>query len=198
MKAKRSPPGFASSGAGIGPLALAQAPDGTIIVSGGQYRNELYRFNPITGGTANNASLWTTLDEPVSSLAFDSQGALWAATLGGPLLRLDPVTGQVLGRFGDGLDIALAIQPHTDLIYVSSGNGVEIFDPKTSTFSHYSRDENLRVVSLAFAPDGTLWATTWPDRRQRRSSSTTMRGPTSCSRSIRTSIPSPSAAEYAA
>ena len=46
------------------------------------------------------------------------------------------------------------------------GGGVEIFDPATATFTHYSRDLNLRVASLAFAPDGTLWATTWPDRRR--------------------------------
>ncbi len=46
------------------------------------------------------------------------------------------------------------------------GGGVEIFDPATETFSHFSRDLNLRVASLNFAPDGSLWATTWPDRKQ--------------------------------
>jgi hypothetical protein len=60
----------------------------------------------------------------------------------------------------------LAIEPATGLIYVSSGRGVEIFDPDTQSFTHYSRDLNLRVGSLAFAPDGALWATTWPDRRE--------------------------------
>src|SRR5262249_45457075 len=47
-----------------------------------------------------------------------------------------------------------------------SGHGVEIFDPATGQFTHYSRDLDLRVGSLAFAADGTLWATTWPDRTQ--------------------------------
>src|SRR5262249_11902455 len=58
--------GFASSGAGIGPMALAQAPDGTILVSGGAFRNELYRLNPLLGGTADNASRLATLDQPLS------------------------------------------------------------------------------------------------------------------------------------
>ena len=82
------------------------------------------------------------------------------------MLQLDPDTGDIMNEFGDGLTIALAIEPYTQWIYVSSGNGVEIFDPATQTFTHYSRDRNLRVGGLAFAPDGTLWATTWPDRRQ--------------------------------
>src|SRR5262245_60694582 len=73
--------------------------------------------------------------------------------------------------------MAMAIQPTTGLICVAKGavwsggvngvgGGVEIFDPNTQTFTHYSKDLNLRVASLAFAPDGTLWATTWPDRHQ--------------------------------
>src|SRR5207249_2650403 len=31
--------------------------------------------------------------------------------------------------------------------------------PAASTFSHFS---DIRVGSVAFAPDGTLWAATWP------------------------------------
>ncbi len=71
-----------------------------------------------------------------------------------------------MNQFGDGLTIALAVEPGTDLIYVSSGQGVEVFDPRTQTFSHFSRDLDLRVGSLAFDPQGNLWATTWPDRQQ--------------------------------
>src|SRR5947207_772635 len=73
--------------------------------------------------------------------------------------------------------MAMPIEPGTGLIYVARGavwsggvngvgGGVEVFDPTTTTFTHYSKDLNLRIASLAFAPDGTLWATTWPDRRQ--------------------------------
>src|SRR5438874_6113486 len=94
-------------------------------------------------------------------MALSPSGALWATTGGGPLLNLDPATGRILGQFGDGLTQTLAIDPNDGRIYVSSGGGVEIFNPVTQTFRHYS---NIRVDSLAFAPDGSLWGTTWPDR----------------------------------
>ena len=93
-------------------------------------------------------------------MALDTaRNVIWAATGGGPLYELDASTGAVLAQFGDSLTQALAIQAGTGLIYVSSGNGIEIFDPGTDTFSHFS---DIRVGSLAFAPDGTLWAVTWP------------------------------------
>ena len=42
-----------------------------------------------------------------------------------------------------------------------------IFDPDDRRAStHWSRDENLRVGSLAFDGEGKLWAVTWPDRTQ--------------------------------
>src|SRR5262249_52993217 len=100
-----------------------------------------------------------TLPFPIYDLAFDARGGLWAATGGGPLLELDPSTGVLLGQYGDGLTQTLALDPASGLIYVASGNGVEVFDPVARSFHHFS---NVRVGSLAFAPDGTLWAATWP------------------------------------
>ncbi len=47
------------------------------------------------------------------------------------------------------------------MLYLSSGDGIEIFDPATETWTHFS---NLRVGHLEFAPDGSLWATRWPER----------------------------------
>ena len=80
--------------------------------------------------------------------------------------------------YGDGITMALAVEPSTGLIYTASGavwsggvngkyggaGGVQVFDPTTETFTLYSRDLNLRAASLAFDNDGNLWATTWPDR----------------------------------
>ncbi len=106
------------------------------------------------------------LNEPIYNLAFDAQGRLWATTGGGPLLQLDPESGQVLASYGDAIELGLAVDPATGLLYVGTGTGVQIFDPLTHTFQSYSRDLNLRVASLAFDNDGTLWATTWPDRTQ--------------------------------
>jgi len=155
--------GIEQSYADIGPMALAEAPDSMILVSGGYDRSQLFRFGP-EGGDADN--VWVDLDHPIFNLAFDDDGNLWATTGGGPLLQLDPDTGEILNAFADGLTITLAVEPDTGHIYVSSGSGIEIFDPSTQTFTHYSRDRDLRVGSLAFAPDGSLWAVTWPDRRQ--------------------------------
>ncbi len=155
--------GIGQSHAGIGPMAIVEAPDGSILVSGGPNRGQVFRFDP-EGGEAGIP--WASLDEPVFNLAFDSQGRLWATTGGGALLQLDPQTGAVANRFGDGITIALAVEPGTDRLLVSSNSGVLIFDPATGAFSQYNRDLDLRVGSLAFAPDGSLWAVTWPDRRQ--------------------------------
>ncbi len=121
--------------------------------------SEIERLQYIEGGPVG-APL-ATLPFPVYDLAVDGAGHLWATTGGGPLLRLDAQTGAILGRFGDGLTQTLAVQAGTGLIYVSSGKGIEIFDPAAQTFRHFS---DVRVNSLAFAPDGTLWAATWPNR----------------------------------
>ncbi len=155
--------GIGQSEGGIGPMALAEAPDGSILVSGGAARNELYRFSR-TGGEAT-APL-AVLNEPIYNLAFDGEGRLWATTGGGPLLQLDPETGQILAAYGDAIELGLAVDPSSGLLYVGTGTGVQIFDPVTHTFQSYSRDLNLRVASLAFDNEGTLWATTWPDRAQ--------------------------------
>ncbi|MFN4116303.1 MAG: hypothetical protein ACK4F7_07370, partial [Inhella sp.] len=59
---------------------------------------------------------------------------------------------------GDPLTHALAIEPVSGRIFVSSGNGVEIYDPRDGRWSDFS---NLRVGDLAFGPDGRLWAVRW-------------------------------------
>ncbi len=166
--------GFEPSHADIGPMAIAEAPDGTILISGGPWRNYIYKLEPEGGEILNP---WAQMPYPIFNMAFDGAGRLWATTGGGPLIQIDPDSGAVLHEYGDGITMALAVEPGTGLLYAAAGavwsggvagvgGGVEVFDPQTGTFTHFSRDLNLRVASLAFAPDGTLWATTWPDRKQ--------------------------------
>ena len=156
--------GIGSSFAGIGPMAMAVFPDGSVLASGGANRGSLFRFG-VEGGEAINPLI--TLEQPIFDLALDLPtgsglaSGLWATTGGGPLVRLDPDSGDILAQFGDGYTQALAIDPATGRIYVSSYGGVDIFDPDTETFTHLS---DLRVGNLAFAPDGTLWAAAWPSR----------------------------------
>ena len=80
-------------------MAITQAPDDTILISGGVARNEIYRFG-LEGGSA--ATPLTVLDYPIYNLAFDPQGRLWATTGGGPLLQLSDESGQVVAQHADG------------------------------------------------------------------------------------------------
>ncbi len=155
--------GIGESFADIGPMAIVEEPGGTFLISGGPNRGSLWRVGA-DGGAVGDPLI--TLDEPIFNLAYDNDGRLWATTGGGPLLELDPATGNVINSYGDGVTIAIAVSPLNGDIYVSTASGVEIFDPGTGNFRQFSRDLNLRVGGLAFAPDGTLWATTWPDREQ--------------------------------
>ncbi|MBL8482577.1 MAG: hypothetical protein JNJ60_10290, partial [Rhodocyclaceae bacterium] len=93
--------GIAQSNANIGPVALLPLPDGTLLASGGAARNQLFLF-PRQGGTAGTP--FATLPYPIYDLALDASGDfIWAATGGGPLLKLDAATGAIVERYGDGL-----------------------------------------------------------------------------------------------
>ena len=166
FNARRFAYGFVQSEAGIGPMAIAEMPDGRVLVIGGAARNELFVFDP-EGGEA--ISPLATLPHPVFNLALgrpEDGGRLFATTGGGPLLEIDPADGAVLDEFGSGATTGLAVDPATGLLYVGTSQGVVIFDPASESFTPFSRDLDLRVGALAFASDGTLWATTWPDRTQ--------------------------------
>ncbi|MEM9158679.1 MAG: putative Ig domain-containing protein [Verrucomicrobiota bacterium] len=153
--------GFATeipdSGAGIGPLGIAFAPDGeTVIISGGEGRNSLWSFS-LAGGEA--VTPLAVLDVPIYDMAFDGSGRLWATTGGGPLVQIDPNSGAILARFGEGVTLGLAKDPDSERFFVATRTGVEIFDIATSSFTPFS---TIQVDGLAFAPDGTLWGTAWP------------------------------------
>src|SRR5262249_42849114 len=148
----------AQSHADIGPMAIVMLPDGTVLASGGPTRGQLFHFGP-DGGQA--ATPLASLPFPVFDMALDAHGRLWAATGGRVLARLDPATGAVLATFGDSITQSVVVDPATGRIYVSSGSGVETFDPDTGTFHHFS---DVRVGNLAVAPDGTLWGAAWPGR----------------------------------
>ncbi|NNU43756.1 putative Ig domain-containing protein [Ramlibacter montanisoli] len=150
--------GVGQSFSGIGPLALLDRPDGSYVVSGGGNRGALYVFDQ-DGGHALAPAV--QLDSPVFDLAWDGHGGLWATSGGGQLLELDPTSLAIINRYGDSLTQALAFDAANNVIFVSSGDGIERFDLATRRFSHFS---NSRVDDLAIAPDGSLWATAWPRR----------------------------------
>jgi hypothetical protein len=149
---------FQQSHGGIGPLAILPLADGSVLASGGLNRGQLFKFS-VDGGQAITPLI--TLDQPIYDLAVDGQGRLWASSGGGALLELNPTTGEILHQFSDGLTQAIAVHPTTGKIYVSSGDGIELFDPVTLRFSHFT---NYRVDDLAFSSTGELWGTSWPKR----------------------------------
>ncbi|MGB3654095.1 MAG: CARDB domain-containing protein, partial [Rivularia sp. (in: cyanobacteria)] len=147
------------SHADVGAMAIAVLPNGNVIASGGSNRGSLYRFDK-EGGVASNP--FTTLKYPVFDLALDNNGFLWGVTGGSSLIKLDSESGEIVKEYGDSITTGLAINPSSGLIYVASGNGIEVFNSNTETFTHYS---DIRVDNLAINPrDGKLWATTYPER----------------------------------
>jgi hypothetical protein len=92
--------GIAQSHANIGPMAIAILPHRTVLASGGPTRGQLFHLSA-EGGDAGTP--FASLPFPIFDLAFDLAGNLWATTGGGPLVQLDPKTGEILGRFGDGV-----------------------------------------------------------------------------------------------
>ena len=151
--------GIPASGAALSALGIVQVADDEFLVSGGEGRNELYRVV----GSGSLGELIAAVDDPIYDMAVDVTGGLWATTGGGPLLQLDPATGQILQAFGDGITQSLAIHPATGEIYVSTAGGIDIFDPASGRFRLHSE---LRVGNLAFSPEGDLWAVSWPARDQ--------------------------------
>ncbi len=154
--------GIAQSEAGIGPQAIVELPDGTFLISGGANRGSLYHVG--SDGQIGTTTPLITLNEPIVNMAFDKTGELWATTAGGPLLQLDPSTGQILGSYGIGITNAIAVDPTSGTIYVSTASGISTFDPVSHTFTQWSRDENLLVNSIAIDNEGNVWAVTLPDR----------------------------------
>jgi hypothetical protein len=151
------------SAAEIGAQALVEMPDGGILASAGTLRNEIHRYDAVglQTGSAPGAPPFI-LDAPVIDMQVDALGQLWAMT-GDELLQLDPASGRVLQRLrapGDQpLTHALAIDPGTGEIYVSSGTGILVYNPAASDSSRaWQSFSRQRVGDLAFAPDGRLWA----------------------------------------
>ncbi|MES2942355.1 MAG: hypothetical protein V4772_05745, partial [Pseudomonadota bacterium] len=154
--------GFAQSDADIGALAMVEMPDKTILLSAGALRNEVFSFTK-EGGRSTTPLF--TLTEPVLDMAVDSLGQLWVLT-GKDLLLVDASSGTILrhieGPSGSALTHALTIDKATGDIYVSSGQGVELFKPnEANTGRAWQHFSNERVSDLAFGPDGRLWAVKW-------------------------------------
>ena len=154
--------GFAKSDV-MGSSAMVQLNNGQLLVSGGELRNAVYQYDGKEGGYQTKPLF--TLAEPIVDMAVDKLGQLWVMT-GRALLLVDSITGAIIDSVTLNnqapLTHTLAIEPTTGKLYVSSGDGIEIYDPaikdKSKAWSHFS---NYQVRDLAFGPDGRLWGVQW-------------------------------------
>ena len=81
--------GFNSSDADIGALAMVELPDGSMLISAGSLRNEVYLYSEEGG---RNTTPLFTLNMPVLDMAIDVNGQLWVMT-GKELLLVDVDSG---------------------------------------------------------------------------------------------------------
>ena len=112
-------------------------------VSGGAGRNSLWQFT-LAGGSAATTSPLATVAEPIYDMAFDGNGQLWATTGGGPLVQLDPSTGQIIASYGEGIELGMAADPNSNDLYVATGNGIEVFNTVTHVFQPFSSSASMR------------------------------------------------------
>ncbi|UOP01494.1 putative Ig domain-containing protein [Kingella potus] len=151
--------GYAQSRRGVGASAMVLLPDGTLLVSGGTQRRQIFAYDAEKGGNSNVALFET--DEPVLDMAADGKGRLWLMT-GHQLWLADAQSGRIVERYalpnGEPLTHALAIDPDTGKIYVTSGSGIEIFDPSAPEGRAWQHFSNHHAADLAFGTDGRLWA----------------------------------------
>ncbi|MEM6471960.1 MAG: putative Ig domain-containing protein, partial [Planctomycetota bacterium] len=146
-----------TSGAGIGSLAVLQRSDGVIWFSAGTNRSALYSVDSL-----GNVSELIQLADPIYDIAETSDGRIWAATGGGPLLELDPVSGAELARFGRQVTQSIEVGIDGATLFVTTASGIDSFHPATNAWDHWS---DTRAGSLAVDPaSGDLWAASWPNR----------------------------------
>ncbi len=144
-------------------------------------KNGIDRLDPSSGRFSHHRSdaqrATTLLGNTVVSIIQDQAGRIWAGTNGG-LNQLDGKSGEVVARYPfveDNLgphipDAPLVFEDSLGKLWLASAaHGLATFDPKTGRFKkdyrHHPDDpsslsSNL-VTSLAEAPSGEIWVTTW-------------------------------------
>jgi diguanylate cyclase (GGDEF)-like protein len=138
--------------------------------SGGLYRYNGYQAVKYTHDPRNPRSL---PNDRVAALFEDRQGRIWAGTQDG-VARFDPATG-------DFTALALPAGPSSQRIvkaiigdggagmWVATWGGLQHVDSASGAVTRHVHDKHdpaslgsNDVNALALAPDGGLWATTWP------------------------------------
>lgn len=152
-------------------LSFAEAPDGMIWA--GTWNKGLNAVEPESGFTHR----FMPSDEPgglprcgIKDLHFDSKDRLWLATTEGLALFLSSDSTFQLFQPEPGNPNSITSKSTHCLaedaqgrILIGTANGLNIFDPKGSTFTSYSIDDGLasnEIVGIEIDQNGYLWLST--------------------------------------
>ena len=127
------------------------------------YESKVYRANPLDSNSLSNGYVW--------DLHQTADGSIWAATFGGGLNRLDPVSGRfeqirkAAGPKGLSSDRVFAIGEGPDgRLWLGTQNGLNGLDPVSGKVEVYGCVEEEEVQqdagyigSLCVDPQGGVW-----------------------------------------
>jgi len=113
--------------------------------------------------------------DALEAISHDKDGNIWIGSLGGGLLKFDPVIKKFTQFRHSNSDssslnadwISAVLIDTAGYIWVGTGNGLDRFDPQTGKFNHYRADENdprslssNSIFSIYQDREGTIWVGT--------------------------------------
>jgi streptogramin lyase len=134
------------------------------------YMGGITRFDPETE-TFKFFPLTKELPANIRRPGVDSKDMIWAATwaspnrevngrnIGGTLYRLNPETGEVMGR-SLGIEYSNPYDADADLddnIWVASDNYISMYDQKADAFTHYPIPTRSDTLKTNITRDGAIW-----------------------------------------
>jgi signal transduction histidine kinase/ligand-binding sensor domain-containing protein/CheY-like chemotaxis protein len=137
----------------------------------GNYYSGLFKFNPATQAfiPVKLSVALARNNITIRDIYCDSRNDMWFATEYNGLFRLKQETGEIESFLHDDLDSNSLYNNSVNVIYEDSKNriwigvddgGLNLFDPASKTFSHYTVKEGLPdnfIVGILEDDNGSLW-----------------------------------------
>lgn len=143
----------------------------------GTYHDGLFQIDPATGKyqqfVKNGTSDGIIVDN-ISSITEDDKGNIWIGTIGKGVDIYNPASGRFnhmssnIATKTSGMKLpsndfitTITCAPDDNIWIGSAGAGIAVYNPKTGTFTHYSKENSGLaddvIQSIFFAKDRTLW-----------------------------------------